>query len=95
MDPQANASILLFLKTHGEKLDAEIATALRMPMTLVKTHMSQLSSVGEVVCCKVTRYIDGEKIEGVSCRLSCNIPAPARGRKPGAKRNTGREANEL
>lgn len=94
MDTQMNASILLFLKDHGERLDAEIATALHIPMTLVKSHVSQLSSTGEVVCCKVTRYIDGEKIEGVSYRLSCTLPAPARGPKPGAKRNAGPRTNE-
>ena len=92
MDNQMNASILLFLKTHGERLDAEIATALQMPMTRVKSHVSQLSSLGEIVCCKVTRYVNGEKIEGVSYRLSCTMPAPARGPKPGAKRGASLSA---
>jgi len=82
-----NASILDFLKANGERLDAEIAAALQMPVTLVTSHMSQLSSAGEVICCKVTRYIDGKPIEGVSCRLSCHVPPPARGRKPGAKQD--------
>ena len=94
MDTQANASILVFLKANGERLDAEIATALHMPMNQVKSHVSQLSSAGEVVCCKVTRYVGGEKIEGVSCRLSCSLPAPARGPKPGAKRNAPHKAHE-
>jgi hypothetical protein len=88
-----NASILQFLKNNGERLDAEIASALHISMTVVKSHISQLSSAGEVICCNVTRYIDGKKIEGVSCRLSCNLPAPARGRKPGAKRDAGSELN--
>jgi hypothetical protein len=34
----------------------------------------------------VTRYVDGKKIEGISCRLSGNLPTPARGPKPGMKR---------
>ena len=34
-----------------------------------------------------TYYVDGKKIEGTSCRLSCDLPAPARGRKPGAKKD--------
>ena len=72
-DAQTNASILHFLKTNGEQLDAKIAEALQMPMTMVTGHVSQLSSAGEVICCKVTRYIDGKMIEGVSCRLSCNV----------------------
>ena len=80
-----NASILDFLKANGERLDAEIAAALQMSITRVTDHVSQLSSAGEVICCKVTRYIDGKPIEGVSCRLACHVPPPARGRKPGAK----------
>jgi predicted transcriptional regulator len=88
-----NASILDFLKANGERLDAEIAEALQVPVTLVTSHVSQLSSAGEVICCKVTRYIDGRKVEGVSCRLACNMPAPARGRKPGAKRGAGPDTN--
>jgi hypothetical protein len=65
-----NASILDFLKTNGERLEAEIANALHVPMTLVQSHVSQLSSTGEVICCKVTRYLDGKKIEGTGCRLA-------------------------
>ena len=81
-----NASILHFLKTHGEGLDADIAKALHIPTALVKSHVSQLSAAGEVICCNVTRFDNGKKIEGVSCRLSHSVPAPARGPKPGAKR---------
>lgn len=82
-------SILDFLKTSGEQLDAEIAAALGMPMTTVRRDVSQLSAAGDVICCKVTRYVDGQKIEGVSCRLSGSLPTPARGPKPGAKHDTG------
>lgn len=80
------ASILQFLKTSGEGLDIDIAKALQMPVKEVKSHVSQLSSEGEVICCDVTRYVDGKKIQGVSCRLSGNLPAFSRGPKPGAKR---------
>lgn len=86
MDTSMNASILQHLKTHGAQLDSEIARALHMPMSHVRSHVSQLSSSGEIVCCKVTRYVGGEKIEGLSYRLSCTLPPPARGPKPGAKR---------
>jgi hypothetical protein len=81
-----NALILNFLKTNGEGLDADIAKALHLPVAQVKNQVSQLSSAGEVICCKVTRYVDGKKIEGISCRLSGNLPTPARGPKPGMKR---------
>ncbi len=83
--------ILQYLKTNGEGLDLEIAKALHLPVTQVKTQISQLSSAGEVICCKVTRYVDGKKIEGISCRLSGNVPTPARGPKPGAKREASAE----
>jgi hypothetical protein len=86
-----NAAILDFLKANGERLDAEIAQALQIPMALVTRDVSQLCAAGEVICCNVTRYIEGKKVEGVSCRLSCNVPPPARGRKPGAKREPGPE----
>jgi len=78
------AAILKFLKNNGEQLDAEIAKALAIPMDQLKLQLSKLSTTGDVICCSVTRYVEGTKIEGVSCRLSCDLPMPARGRKPGA-----------
>jgi hypothetical protein len=83
-----NASILKFLRANGEQLDAEISQALNIPMAQLKTQVAQLSASGDVICCKVTRFIDGKKIEGTSCRLSCDLPAPARGRKPGVKKSS-------
>lgn len=82
-----NAAILKYLKANGEQLDSEISQALNMSMTQLKNQVAQLSASGDVICCKVTRYIDGKKIEGTSCRLSCDLPAPARGRKPGVKKD--------
>ena len=81
------AAILKYLKANGEQLDSEISQALNMSMTQLKNQVAQLSASGDVICCKVTRYIDGTKIEGTSCRLSCDLPAPARGRKPGVKKD--------
>ena len=78
-----NASILKYLRANGEQLDAEISQALDIPMAKLKTQVAELSASGDVICCKVTRYIVGKKIEGTSCRLSCDLPAPTRGRKPG------------
>lgn len=86
-DTQMNASILKFLRANGEQLDADISQALDIPMTQLKTLVAQLSASGDVICCKVTRFIEGRKIEGISCRLSCDLPAPARGRKPGVKKD--------
>ncbi len=80
------ASIMEFLKVHGEGLDAEIAKALRLPVSQVRERVLQLSSAGEVICCEVTRYVDGKKVEGISCRPAGKLPTPARGPKPGAKK---------
>ena len=88
-----NALILDFLKTNGERLEIEIAKALQMPMALVQSQVSQLSSEGEVIRCRVTRYVDGKKVEGTSCRLSCYTPPRAPGPKPGAKRRPGADSN--
>ena len=73
-----NASILKYLRANGEQLDADISLALDIPMNQLKTQVAELSASGDVICCKVTRFIDGKKIEGTSCRLSCDLPAPAR-----------------
>lgn len=81
-----NASILKFLKNNGEQLDAEMAEALNIPLSKLRTQVAQLSASGDVICCNVTRYIEGKKIEGISCRLSCDLPAPSRGRKPGGQK---------
>ncbi len=65
-----NTSIIDFLQVNGEKMEAEIALALQMPMALVQSHLAQLSSAGDVICCKVTRYLGEKKIEGTSYRLA-------------------------
>lgn len=81
-----NVKILDYLKANGEQLDMEISAALRIPMSQLKTLVEQLSASGDVICCHVTRFVDGKKIEGTSCRLSCDLPAPTRGRKPGGSK---------
>ncbi len=82
-----NASILKYLRTNGEQLDSDLSQALQIPLAQLRDLVAELSASGDVICCKVTRYIDGNKIEGTSCRLSCDLPAPARGRKPGVKKD--------
>ena len=83
-----NVSILDYLKANGEQLDVDMSTALRIPLPQLKSLVEQLSASGDVICCHVTRFIDGKKIEGTSCRLSCDLPAPSRGRKPGGKKDS-------
>jgi hypothetical protein len=87
--------ILQYLKTNGEKLDADIAKALHISMAQLKAQVAQLSASGDVICCNVTKYIEGKKIEGVSCRLSCDLPSPARGRKPGVKKDPNADLSML
>jgi hypothetical protein len=86
------ATILQHLRANGEQLDAEIAKALHMPKAQVLSHIAQLSSAGEVICCQVTRFVNGKPVEGVSCRLSAYVPPRASGPKPGAKRGAAAAA---
>lgn len=81
-----NDTILSFLRTNGEQMDAEIAKALHMSKPQVLTQIAALSAAGEVICCQTTRFYGGKKVEGVSCRLSAYVPPKATGPKPGAKR---------
>ena len=90
-----NPEILNYLKINGEQLDSVIAEALNMPIAHLKSQVSQLTLSGDVICCNVTRFTDGKKIEGVSCRLSCYTPPPARGRKPGVKRAPGGDITSI
>lgn len=84
--------ILDFLKANGPCLDADIATALKMPLARVRSQVADLSSSGDLICCNTVQFRAGTRIEGLSCRLSCYTPPAARGRKPGAKKSAGTEA---
>ena len=74
--------ILNYLKSRGEQLDSEIATAMGIPLESVRRHVSALSARGEVMTCQSIRFNDGKKIEGLLCRISGYIPPAAPGRKP-------------
>ena len=73
--------ILQYLKTTGEKVDTEIAEAVGMSLEKTRLYLSELSAKGEVMFCRSIRFVDGEKIEGMSYRLAGFIPKA----KPGAK----------
>lgn len=79
------SSILQFLKEHGQKLDSEIAAATGIPLPKVRLSLSDLSARGEISRCAVTRYTDGQAIEGMLCRVAGSIPPKTPGRKPGVK----------
>jgi predicted transcriptional regulator len=81
-----NATILEYLKNKGEQMDADVARALDVPPAVVRKHIAELSSSGELISCQVTRYEGSRKVEGVACRLAGYTPRWSHGRKPGAKR---------
>ncbi|HYP67656.1 MAG TPA: FaeA/PapI family transcriptional regulator [Thiobacillaceae bacterium] len=80
-----NTIILQHLKKHGQQLDSEIAAATGIPLSAVRFSLSDLSARGEISRCNVTRFNDGEAVEGMLCRIAGFIPPTAPGRKPGAK----------
>jgi predicted ArsR family transcriptional regulator len=79
------APILQYLKTHGQRLDSEIAAATGIPLRKVRISLTDLSARGEISRCSVTRFSDGKAAEGMLCRIMGSIPPTTPGRKPGAK----------
>ncbi|MHB8758969.1 MAG: ArsR family transcriptional regulator [Thiobacillus sp.] len=73
-----------YLKTRGEQLDTEIAAATRIPLEDVRLHLSEMAKRGDVIVCHSTRFVKGEKHEGMLCRVSGFIPQASPGRKPKA-----------
>lgn len=73
--------ILQYLKTHGERLDTEIAEATGISLTKVRLLLSELAAKGEIMSCHSIRFDKGKKIEGIKCRLAGYIPPAAPGRK--------------
>jgi len=75
-------TILQYLKLHGEQLDADLATALQLPLERVRAELHELSAKGDVMTCFVTRFRGGKKIEGWSSRVAGFTPPASPGRKP-------------
>lgn len=73
--------ILQYLKTHGERLDAEIAEAVGMSLAKVRIQLSEMTAKGEVMSYQSTKFENGKKIEGIRCRVAGFIPPAAPGRK--------------
>jgi len=77
--------ILQYLKkNNGERMDLEIAKATGIPLESVRRHVTGLAATGQIITCRLTRFVDGKAIEGWSCRVSGYIPPAAPGRKPKA-----------
>lgn len=80
-------AIIDYLKLHGEQLDADLASALHMPLEQIRAELRQLSADKAVMMCFVTRYANGTQVEGFACRLSGFIPPPAPGRRPASAKS--------
>mgnify|MGYP000138430411 FL=1 len=76
--------IQTYLKTRGEQLDSEIAEATRIPLAEVRVYLSEMAKKGDIIACHTTRFIKGEKIEGMLARVSGYTPSASPGRKPKA-----------
>ncbi|OFZ90643.1 MAG: transcriptional regulator [Betaproteobacteria bacterium RBG_16_64_18] len=76
--------ILQYLKTHGQRLDLEIAAATGIPLPTVRASLSDLSARGEISRCSVTRFDDGKATKSMLCRIAGTIPPKTPGRKPAA-----------
>jgi DNA-binding IclR family transcriptional regulator len=73
--------ILQYLKTHGERLDAEIAAAAGLSLSKTRLQLKELAAKGEIMSYHSTRFHEGQKTEGIRCRLAGFIPPAAPGRK--------------
>ena len=73
--------ILEYLKLSGERLDSEIATGTGIPLAKVRVSVSDMSARGALVTCRVTRFHDGKKIDGILYRVAGYMPPAAPGRK--------------
>lgn len=78
-------AILQYLKTHGERLDTEIAEAVGLPLATVRTQLTELAAKREIMVCYSIRHENGKQIEGMKCRLAGFIPPAAPGRKSKAQ----------
>ena len=79
------ASILQYLRQHGQCLESEIAAAMGIPLPAVRTSLTDLSAKGTIMRCSVTRFADGKPVEEMLCRVAGFIPRPAPGRKAAPK----------
>jgi predicted ArsR family transcriptional regulator len=73
--------ILQYLKIHGERLDTEIAKAAGISLAPVRLHLAELTAKGDVISCHTIRFVNGNKTEGISCRLAGFTPPATPGRK--------------
>ncbi len=78
-----SAQILQYLNKHGQRLDSEIAAAMRISIADVLLALRELSAKGEISQCSVTHFTKGKPVQHMLCRVMGTIPPKAPGRKPG------------
>lgn len=79
------ATILQYMKKHGQKLDREIAKDTGIALPQVRHTIAELQSTKAVFSCNVTNFEGGVAVEGILCRISGYFPPASAGRKPAAQ----------
>ncbi len=77
--------VLQCLRKRGQLNDSEIAASTGIPITKVRTLLSELAAAGEISQCTVIKYNDGKEDRGILARISGYTPPRAAGREPGVK----------
>lgn len=80
-----STQVLQYLKKHGQQADWEIAAGMDLEISTVRSTLISLSERGEVSSCSVTKFINGQPVEGLLCRIAGTIPPAAPGRKAAVK----------
>ena len=77
--------ILKFLAENpGEQIDTAIAKAISVAIDTLRSCLASLEARNEIVSCHITRFVQGQKLEGLCCRLAGFTPPAKAGRKPAA-----------
>ena len=70
---------------HAKGNVLEIAAGTGLALSTVHATLISLSERGEISSCNVTKFIDGQPVEGLLCRIAGTIPPAAPGRKASVK----------
>jgi hypothetical protein len=74
-------NVLECLRRHGECLDLDIASEIKLPLDDVRHALALLVVGGHAITCKLIRFERGKRVEALQCRVSGYIPKPTPGRK--------------
>ncbi len=77
--------ILQYLKKHGERTESQIAEATGIQLSVLNQYLVELKEKNQIMMCHSTKFVDGNKIEAVICRISGFIPPSKPGAKPKAQ----------